>query len=240
MFPIQDPSKKDRKPLPWTILKMVGVKEKKCWLAGETIWVETHHNNVSLPCWWIMTQGKLECPLCKKKPRIDWTGYVPLYDEGGAPVVAVVRESARARLLECRVHDPVAVKKGADKFDKTCVVPMNWAQPWNPGRDGGRGEVDLREWLLVTVWGQDALTDFFRAHPCREKLPTNHASDTAVSQQGEGVADAKDEAEKEYLRRVQGGGPRKDAPTIGDVTDRLVREKAGGHHGLNGKPKPAE
>jgi hypothetical protein len=171
MFPRQDPQKGQKSSRTWTYTKVIPKRGYYGHLAGPVEWVQCHFYYRSIPCYHEMTQGKIECPWCKKAPRIDWVGYVPFWEESGKPMVSAVREYARDKLLSLKTYDPIIVLKGESKFDPVFVTRYAGKDPMVPPRDGSKDPVDIREWLLK-LWKEQPLCEW----------AATLSSDTPVSQ----------------------------------------------------------
>ena len=161
MFQKKIPGEGKKKAETWTFEKVPGGSHFTAWLAGPTEWVEVHHIGVSKPCHWEITGGRKECPHCRRKPRKDLVGYVPLYRENGKPVVVLVPEYSADIIRRIQLHDAVRVMRGTTRGDAVSVTKLDKGERYKPATAERSGPVGLEGWLL-RFWRETELEAWFR------------------------------------------------------------------------------
>ena len=216
----------------WTVEKLREPTEFFGWIAGTMVEVNVHTLPPSKPCFWIMTDQDLECPYCRVKPKVDYTGYLPLYREGGAPVVVQIHKRHMPEVHKLKLHQPVKAKRGPGKFDTCIVEPSKWSTVYEPGTSGRHLPADVRPWLMNTLWKEGELIAYFARDGKVEPLePLERWEDPAKQRAGT----------REELKAGQGTGlaarfargmqpdDAKTPPTVGEILP-MVNPNLNGKH----------
>ncbi len=172
MFQKKSPGEGKRRQETWTFEKVPGGSHFTGWIAGPPQWVDVHHIGVSKPCHWEITGGKKDCPHCRKKPRKDLVGYVPLYRDSGKPVVVLVPEYAGDILRRIALHDPVRVMRGSTRGDAVAVTKLDKAERYKPANAERADPANLEAWLLL-FWRETELAAWFRDNALSPVKPTD-------------------------------------------------------------------
>ncbi len=160
MFQNKDPRKGRRRASGWTHEKLKGGGAFDGWVAGDTVWVLTHWNYRSVPCYAELTDGAIHCPYCGGKKEPVWIGYTPVYRDDERPVVVVVPDSMRDRLGQISTFDPVKVFRGKQRGDTICLIPRKDGQRYHTTLPSRKVGADIRGWLLV-LWREAPLREFY-------------------------------------------------------------------------------
>lgn len=163
MFGSKEPGK-EKKRATWSIPKWKDGGTFYGWIAGRMVGVYVHFVKASKPCYWEITDEKLECPYCRIMPVPDWRGYLPLYDESGTPMCVQIHPDMRPQIAELLLHAAVKVTKGKGKYDKVIVKADGWSGRYRPGNSGRHIGADVRPWLIHTLWKEQPLIDYFKEH----------------------------------------------------------------------------
>lgn len=174
MFTRKDP-RKGSKVQNWHCEQVAKGKGFKAWKAAELFGVLCHWSFRSIPCYWELTDGKLDCPHCRDNPSLRWIGYLPLYKDTHRPVVVIVGESVKAPVDRIEVHAPIFVWRDDQKGATISVRSDDWSKRWQPPQHY-HGIPDIRLWLL-TLWKEPALTSWFEQNGMAAD-PTAAAADS--------------------------------------------------------------
>jgi len=162
MFPKKEPRKENRQ-VNWDSDKVTKGTWWNGWIAGEMVGVICHWLYRSVPCYFELTDGQLDCPHCRQKPVTHWNGYLPLYKDTHRPTVVVIREVSKEMVERIKIHEPVRVGRAAKDGSAITVVKSKWSAGFIPPKDYA-GHPDIRRWLLK-LWKEPALEKWVLANP---------------------------------------------------------------------------
>jgi hypothetical protein len=129
------------------------------WIAAKPIWLNCHFIYRSIPCYWYLTGGKLDCPYCISHPNLNNQGYLPLYRDTYREVFVIVGENLKTQLQSLPVFGPVFVWREKSKGSGVAIRPSDWAKKWKPPTDQYTAPNICPS--LLTVWKEQKLKDWF-------------------------------------------------------------------------------
>lgn len=170
-FPDQEPPK-GRKAKNWQYEPVEKGTGFNAWIAAKPIWLNCHFLYRSIPCYWYLTGGKLECPYCISHPTLNNQGYLPLYRDTYREVFVIVGENLKTQLSSLPVFSPVFVWREKSRGSGVAIRPADWAKKWKPPTDQYCAPNICPS--LLTVWKEQKLKDWFRENDVQ--APSNPAA----------------------------------------------------------------
>jgi hypothetical protein len=148
---------KEGKAASWSFLKLANGGSSNAWIAGDVFGCFVHFFEQSKPCLWEFTDGQLNCPFCRSRPRCEWRGYVPLYSPSGKPCFTIITADHFPTIEPLPLFSAVTISRGGTKFDTATITPSKWANAYPVGRAGRARGADILPGLLL-LWKVPELT----------------------------------------------------------------------------------
>lgn len=148
----------------WTHVKVEPLAKWRAWIAGEVIWVETHHLPPSKPCREAFTDGAVPCQIDHTTRRLEWSGYLPLWDANHKATVIIIREYQRDVVAAVPRGREVLVTKGPATTSAISVLPTGSSVRFHSTNPRKMDNQDIRLWLL-TLWKDQTLKDWVATLP---------------------------------------------------------------------------
>jgi hypothetical protein len=158
----------------------------------------THHFKSSKPCCEWLTNGEVPCVL-HQSCRLDWLGYLPVYHEGGRPLIVGVREYNVNAVAAIKVGEGITLMKGEDKHGAISVFPAPSLGKYSSGRPGPLVGVDITE-KIIELWNVPELSAWWE-RVGRERIMTAKAD--SAKEQAMYDKEAEAQAEKDRLRAIK-------------------------------------
>lgn len=234
MFPKKDPSKGQEKTPTWSLENWKERKNAAGWLQLPPVWMETHHYFVTVPCHSFLTQGKLECPWCRKCRPVEDSAYVAWVDESGKPFASSFKKYARPILAKIRPNDPILLGKGGDKFSPVWVKPRDRSYTWVPSPGTERTVEQFERWLL-RVWKSPELMEFFAVD--KPLSPAPAATDVLPINATAGTEERRERLRLQYQNWLAGKTGRMADSELAEIADVIPLLEAIARPGSNGRDK---
>jgi len=243
--PGKNPSGKKQQPY-WDCIQPEPRAKLRGWLAGPQHGTYEHLSHKACsPCVEMITEGKLQCELCRRGLAPTWRGYVPWYDEDYLRRITVISEGYYEAVAELCHLDQIAISRGPNKTDTVRIRREDWRLSPLPASEERSKPVEIENYLVDVLWNVPALSAWHHGLPQVTSLPLmGGASDNTVS-----LDEPKSEVQDSVNRLLNGDGKWADMVTIAlDDSSLTAKERAvkrgeafvaAVKSSKNGKHKPA-
>lgn len=120
--------------------------------AGDPVGVYVHYlNRKSLPCRFLMSEGKLFCPLCSTDPA-KWRGFTPFYGPEYQRQFILITEDFQEAFREIEVFEQIVFVRGKNPICPAVPKREKWRTSPIPESADRPREIDLAPFLLLVLW----------------------------------------------------------------------------------------
>lgn len=155
-----DPRRRGTKHAHATHLQCKGGEKHSAWKAGGVHGVYGHRTFAHQPCVQLVTGGKLQCPYCAAGVKLEWRGYVPLWDVDWVLRYVLIGEDIFESVEETAFRAPVVVQRHKNPISPLVVRPFASLERELPNRPPWDKEVDMLS-ICLTLWEHDDLSNWY-------------------------------------------------------------------------------
>lgn len=223
MFEHQKPNKK-AEHLRWGHLKLAPGQREYGWVCGPVFGCSTHWDSGTKPCRARLTSNGLTCRYCIAQMETGYSVWVPLFNQVGQKVVAMVGADLEEAVSAIPFGSPVKVSKGKYRAAPIVIQVNEWTAVTCPHLGRLRCQHDIRPWLLQ-LWGDKELQSYYGSDP--QAIPLPAVTDNTVTS-----SDRTEEVSKVKALLKNRIGANKS-----EEIEALRGERNGKHPSTNGKHK---